>query len=235
MQETHQNNQQHRVEAQNAATIVKNVDGKANGQRPLGTHMKNSNFVRYSFWGLIIALMLAVVACSPTETSTPEVSDVYTVVSEGTLSPGDAIPAPEGDVILTVTGNIGTTNVGDTIEMDLATIELLDQVDYNYTEVDNDVSIMYRGPLMTDLLALWQVPEDATQIRITALDGYNVNVPIAELNRYPVFFAIKTDGEYTPISTRGPAQLVWPYSHFDFEEVVYNEYWIWQIQSIEVQ
>jgi hypothetical protein len=38
-----------------------------------------------------------------------------------------------------------------------------------------------------------------------------------------------------PISTRGPAMLVFPYNDFDFDRAVYDNYWIWQIKSIEVQ
>jgi hypothetical protein len=38
-----------------------------------------------------------------------------------------------------------------------------------------------------------------------------------------------------PVSTRGPSMLVFPYAHYDFDEAVYNNYWIWQLKQIDVQ
>src|SRR6185369_4345808 len=63
---------------------------------------------------IILVFMAFLAACS---TTTANPTPAYTVVSEGTLATGDAIPAPSGDVILTVTGKIGAANVDDTIQM----------------------------------------------------------------------------------------------------------------------
>jgi hypothetical protein len=70
---------------------------------------------------------------------------------------------------------------------------------------------------------------------MVALNDYAVDVPLADLREYPVIFALQADGEYLPVSTRGPAMLVYPYNDFEFEQAVYNDYWIWQIKSIDVQ
>jgi hypothetical protein len=177
-------------------------------------------------------LLVLVAACT---SDTPENEPVYTVVSEGTLNGGDAIPAPTGDVILTVTGNIGTTNVDDTIQMDLATIESLGLVDYTVQDPFENREITYRGVLMSDLLDVWQVGEDATTLHVVALNDYAVDVPIADLRNYPVLFALQADGEYMPISTRGPAMLVYPYNDFEFDVAIYNDFWAWQIATIEVR
>jgi hypothetical protein len=184
----------------------------------------------------LLTCLLAVLfaACTPQEPTTTE--PVYTVISEGTLNAGDAIPVPTGEVILTVTGNIGTTNVDDTIQMDIATIESVGQVDYTVDDpFENNRSVTFRGVLMSDLLNLWQVGEDATTLHVVALNDYAVDVPIADLRTYPVIFALQADGEYMPIATRGPAMLVYPYNDFEFEVAIYNDYWAWQIKSIEVR
>src|SRR5678809_787708 len=70
------------------------------------------------------------VACSQAVPSTPT---TYTIVSEGTLKPGDAVPAPTGDVVLTIDGKIKQTNSGDTLQFDMQTLESLGVVQY---EVD---------------------------------------------------------------------------------------------------
>jgi hypothetical protein len=182
----------------------------------------------------IFLIVLVVTGCTPAAEA-PTTEPIYSVVSEGTLSAGDAIPAPDGDVILSVTGLIGTANNGDAIDMDLATIESVGLVDYTVTDPFEEKVITYRGPLMSDLLALWQVPESATTLHLVALNDYAVDVPLGDLYQYPVVFALQADGEYLPISTRGPAMLVYPYDDFEFEHSVYNDYWIWQIKSIDVQ
>ena len=183
---------------------------------------------------LIVCYTLLVLATACT-TDTPATETVYTVISEGTLNGGDTIPAPTGDVILTVTGNIGTTNVDDTIQMDLATVESVGLVDYTVQDPFENREITYRGVLMSDLLDVWQVGEDATTLHVVALNDYAVDVPLADLREYPVLFALQADGEYMPISTRGPAMLVYPYNDFEFDVAIYNDYWAWQIATIEVR
>jgi hypothetical protein len=179
---------------------------------------------------LIFALMLS--ACSP---GAANPTPAYTVVSEGTLNAGDVIPVPSGDVILTVTGKIGTTNVDDSIQMDVATIEALGQVDYSLTDPFEDVETSFRGVLMSDLLDVWQLTEDATSLHMVALNDYAIDVPISDVRSYPVIFALQQNGEYMPVSTRGPAMLVYPYAEYDLDPAVYNDFWIWQIKSVEVR
>jgi hypothetical protein len=191
----------------------------------------NKQFVFTTLLSCLFAVLVA--ACTPTTPTTTET--VYTVVSEGTLNAGDTIPVPTGDVILTVTGNIGTSNVDDTIQMDIATVESVGQVEYTVDDPFENRSVTYRGVLMSDLLDLWQVGDDATTLNIVALNDYAVDVPLADLRTYPVIFALQADGEYMPIATRGPAMLVYPYNDFEFEVAIYNDYWAWQIKSIEVR
>jgi hypothetical protein len=182
--------------------------------------------------GLLLWVSMALAACAPAPTATPE---IYQRVSEATLNAGDAIPAPAEDVVLTVTGNIGAANNGDQIEMDMPTIESVGLVDYRVRDPFDEKDVTFEGVLMSDLLALWKVADDATNLEMIALNDYVVNVPISDIHSYPVLFAIKADGEYMPVSTRGPAMLVYPYGHFDLDQQLYNDRWIWQIKSINVQ
>ena len=201
--------------------------------------MQNTPFRRYLLLGLLIIGALA--ACSSDDDDEP----VYTRVTEAQLSPGDDIPAPQddADIILTVTGKIGNPNQGDdTIVMDLATIEMVGEVEYTVADpfredeaADAD-DVTFRGPLMSDLLALWGVErEDVEMLNVVALNDYAADVPADDLWEYPVIFALQADGEYMPIATRGPAMLVYPYADFEFDEPLYNNYWVWQIKSIDVQ
>jgi len=185
-----------------------------------------------SLFMLIILAFYALLAaaCSPSS-STP----IYTRVSDAKLKAGDTIPAPTGDIILTVTGNIGAKNTADSIVMDRDMIESVGQVEYKVTDPFDTKDYIYRGPLMSDLLDLWKASSEATTLEVTALDDYVVEVPIADMRKYPVLFALQRDGDYMPIATRGPAMLVYPYNNFTFDQVVYNDFWVWQIKSITVK
>ena len=183
-----------------------------------------------SMLGLLIVLMMSV-ACS--SNATDEL--IYKVLSEGSLSAGDSIPTPTDSVILTVTGLIGTTNGDDRIEMDIPALESMRTVEYTVTDPFELNQIAYSGVLVSDLLDLWQVPAEATMLVVTALDDYQAEVPIEDLRKYPVIYAMKADGVPMPTATRGPAMLVFPYEHFEFDQQRYNDYWVWQIKSIEVK
>lgn len=166
-----------------------------------------------------------------------QISDepVYTVISQPTLAAGDPIPLPAEEVTFTITGKIGTSNDGEQIIMDVPTVESLGLVNYTVQDPFKDESVTYTGVLMSDLLALWQIEDDATQLSLTALNDYQVDVPLNLLQDYPVVFALKADGSYMPIAERGPAMLVFPYDHFEFEQPLTNSYWIWQIASLNVE
>jgi hypothetical protein len=181
--------------------------------------------------GLVCLMLLSLLAgCAPAAAD-----DVYTVVTEGELAAGDDIPIPADEVILTVTGKIGNPNMNDSIQMDMATLESVGLVDYALTDPFDEVPVTFRGVLMSDLLDLWGVPADATTLHAVALNDYFVDIPISDLRKYPVILAVMQNGEYMPISDRGPLMVVYPYDHFDFDHAVYDNYWIWQLQSIEVQ
>lgn len=179
---------------------------------------------------VIIGVVL-IAACSPNNaTPTP----IYQRISDAKLKAGDTLPAPTGDIILTVTGKIGTKNGADNIVMDRDMIESVGQVEYKVTDPFETKDYVYRGPLMSDLLDLWKVGSDATTLQVVALDDYVVKVPIADIRKYPVLFALQQDGQYMPVSTRGPAMLVFPYNNFEFNQTVYNDYWAWQIKAIDI-
>ena len=179
----------------------------------------------------IFSVIILFTACN----NTPEFDDAYTRITEGSLKPGDPIPLPAGEAILTVQGNIGAPNSGQEILMDLATIESVGLVEYTVDDPFQQRSVTYRGVLMRDLLDLWQVPAEATVLDTLALNDYQIDVPIEPLRDTPVILAVQADGQYMPISEFGPMMFVFPYHQYEFERPLTESYWVWQIQSINVK
>jgi hypothetical protein len=181
---------------------------------------------------LVTTLFLLVLAACNTS---PNPATIYQKVTDAALKAGDAIPMPKADSVLVVSGKIGAKNSGDSIQMDLATIESVGLVDYKVTDPFEKRSTTFRGVLVSSLLDVWKVDQDATTLEMVALNDYKVDVPISDLRKYPIIFALQQDGQYMPVSTRGPAMLVYPYDHFQFDRQKYDDYWIWQIKSIKVK
>ena len=82
---------------------------------------------------VVVALVaaLAVAACggkeAPEQAAAPGASSPL-VVDDGTLAAGEKIAAPKGDVVLTMTGDIGAANKGKKLELDLASLESMRRV-----------------------------------------------------------------------------------------------------------
>lgn len=183
--------------------------------------------------GLVFLLSLFIVACN--QTTAPQAKEIFKTVSSPTLHAGEAIPLPTEDTILTISGKINTHNQGETIIMDMPTIESLGMVEYTVIDPFKKEKIAYQGVLMKDLFELWQVDGKATAISFTALNDYEIDIPITMFDEIPIILAVKNDGEYMPISDRGPAMLVLPTDDYDLDPDIYNKYWAWQLKSIDVQ
>ncbi|HRW11184.1 MAG TPA: hypothetical protein P5121_39050 [Caldilineaceae bacterium] len=181
---------------------------------------------------ILAVIVLAFFAACSQEANFEE---VYTRVSEGVLRPGDPIPIPQQEVILTVNGKIGTTNTAAAIVMDRPTLEQVGLVEYSVQDPFADRQIRYRGVLMRDLLDLWQATNDVEMVHLTALNDYQVDIPVAEFRQYPILFAMQADGTYMEPDYQGPAMLVFPVDSYSFDELVIRQRWIWQIKSIELK
>ena len=190
--------------------------------------------VNYFFITVFVSSFLIVISgCDPK----PNFDSVYTRITESTfvLSTANDIPLPQNEVILTVTGKINTHNKGNSLVMDLETIESVGLVEYTVEDPFEKEQRTFQGVLMRDLLDLWQVDSQATTLEVTALNDYKIDIPINIFREFPVIFALKQDGEYMTPDYRGPAMLVFPYNDYEFEHLIVHAYWAWQIKAIFIR
>lgn len=177
-----------------------------------------------------LAALIAIAGCS----SPTSFEQVYNPVSPASLTPGTAIPLPKGKPILTVQGQTGNPNQGQTTVMDLPTLEAIGQVEYSVTDPFEKTKRTFRGILLRDLLKILQVSPAATTLDWVALNDYKISIPIDFIQKYPVLLAFQQDGKYMKEDYRGPAMLVLPYDHFQFDTNQTDAYWIWQIKSLSI-
>jgi hypothetical protein len=160
----------------------------------------------------------------------------YTSVSEPSLAAGDAIPAPEGRKVLTVSGMISGTNMGDTAVFDAATLERLGIVGYTTETAWSDNPIAFEGVLFSSLLNVVGADAGATTLKITALNDYAIEIPIEDARELATVLALKADGAYMSVRDKGPLWLVYSrHINSEFGTDKYNARWIWQIATIEVK
>lgn len=179
---------------------------------------------------LLLVAFFALAACG--NNAAPQ----YTLVIPASLTPGDAIPAPSGAPVLTLSGAIGVTNVGDTLAFDVATLDRLGVVQYTVDDPWLKTTAAYSGVLMSDLLNIVKFHPYATVVHITALDDYQVDIPIADIQRWPIMLATHAGGRLIGVADNGPTRIIFPYHAYpEIDPMRYNDLWIWSIKSMEVR
>ncbi|MEM7118180.1 MAG: molybdopterin-dependent oxidoreductase [Chloroflexota bacterium] len=182
------------------------------------------------FLSVVAFLLLA--ACQPAVEETA-VMFPYNDVAAASLLPGDAIPAPADEVVLTIDGNIGVTNQGDALAFDMETLESLGLVSFNVYVPWQEERDSFTGVLLSDLLAAAGASE-ATEITVTAVDGYAPTIKLSDLGDYPVLVATTHRYEQLTPSTLGPTRLIFPYDTFPDMDFARNNS-VWMIDTITVQ
>ena len=186
---------------------------------------------------VVVALVtaLAVAACggkdeAGTRASTPNASTPQ-VVDDGSLAAGQKISAPQGEVVLTVNGDIGTANKGKKLELDLASLEQMRRVRVEAAEPFLKRRVMFEGVLLSDLLAVAGVPSSASTVSMTALDDYKVDFKLDDVRGSQMLLATKADGKHMPVDRSGPIRIVFP----DSSSLGRNpDLWIWSVASMKV-
>ncbi|HEV3495787.1 MAG TPA: molybdopterin-dependent oxidoreductase [Actinomycetes bacterium] len=188
---------------------------------------------------VVVALVtaLAVAACggggeeeAAPKAATPSPSTPQ-VVDDGSLAVGEKIAAPKGEVVLTVTGDIGAANKGSRLELDLASLEQMRRVRLEAAEPFLKRRVMFEGVLLSDLLAMAGVPDSASKISVTALDDYKVEFKLADVRSSQMLLATRADGKHMPVDRSGPIRIVFP----DGSSLGRNpDLWIWSVSSMKV-
>ena len=141
---------------------------------------------------------------------------------------------PSGKVILTVGGNIGNTNSGDKAEFDRDMLEALGVSELALETRWTEGRQVFNGVLASKILDA--VAAQGKVIVARAINDYEVRIPLSDLRRYPVLFALKHNGIYMRVRDKGPIWIIYPREAFpeiDTEEI--SERWVWQLSEIIIQ
>lgn len=183
---------------------------------------------------LLAFLAVALVAMALVGCGAGSDEQIYEVVSAGTISPGDEVPVPEGEIVLTITGQISETNVDDALVFDMETLENVRLVMYEVSDPWLQENISYTGVLLSDLLQVAGATEGASEVHALALDGYAAPIPFSELDQWPVLLATQVAGSYMSIEDNGPTRIIFPYDLIEDITEARNMS-VWNMEILEVR
>lgn len=152
----------------------------------------------------------------------------------GGPSSAEGLKKPIESPILVVAGKITATNKGERAVFDRPMLEEIGGAKIHTATPWYTGKMQFEGVLFANLIKA--VGATGDRVVITALDDYTREIPIEELVKHNVILAMKRNGEYLPISDKGPLFVVYPY---DENPALANEKYysksIWQVRRIEVR
>jgi hypothetical protein len=144
-----------------------------------------------------------------------------------------ALEAPQGAVVLTLTGRVRQTNRDAAAAFDMAMLERLPQASFSTRTPWYSQPRKFTGPLLRDVLAAAGAHGD--QLRAVALNDYRVDIPFDDAQRFDLLLARLVDDKPMPVRERGPLLIIYP---FDQQSVLrtplYYSRCAWQLKAIEV-
>jgi hypothetical protein len=178
--------------------------------------------------GAAAALLVVLAGCGNggDDTRPDAAPSGFTTVTGASLTPGDDIPAPADDAVLTV--DDGTHEA----VFDLATLERAGLVEAELFEPFDKARMTFRGVELAELLAVAGIPA-GTDIHLTALDDYVTDLTAEQIEAGGILVASrKGDGSPIAIEEGGPIRLVF----LDGVDAGVNDnQWIWSISRIDAR
>ncbi len=159
----------------------------------------------------------------------------YEVVGPASIGLTEAIPSPSQDVVLSIFGQVAAKNTADSLELDMSTLEKLGLVKYEVHDPWLKQTFTYSGVLMSDILKYAGTFHTAQSVHIVALDDYQVDIPIADIEMWPILLATRADGELMNVENYGPLRIIYPYGSHSIDPASHNDLWIWSLKCIEVK
>ncbi len=142
------------------------------------------------------------------------------------------LPAPEGAVILTVTGDVAQTNSPEGAQFDIAMLQAMETVEFQTTTIWTDGKQAFRGVPLAHLVELLEAGGEV--IAASALNDYMVEIPLADAVEGGPILAFEQNGKALSVRDKGPLWLIYPYdSSRDYQSEVIYARSIWQVKRLE--
>ncbi len=145
----------------------------------------------------------------------------------------EPLPRPQGPVLLTISGKIEQTNVGDEAHFDREMLEALGKDSFTTGSVLTDKKQLYEGVPLRAVLE--RVGVKGKSMLAVALNSYKIEIPVSDLQYDPII-AMRVDGQVLKLRDKGPLWIVYPRdAHAVLQSQLYDSRWIWQLSKLHVE
>jgi hypothetical protein len=146
----------------------------------------------------------------------------------------EPLPAPQGPVILIVSGNIEVTNTEQGAAFDRDMLAELGMTRVETTTTWTDGNQVFEGVLARTVLD--RVGASGDTVVATALNDFVAPVPMAEIRKFNVLLATIMNGKEMEVSDKGPIWIVYPRNdNPELQDSKYNDRWVWQLRELRVE
>lgn len=140
---------------------------------------------------------------------------------------------PTGEVVLTISGNIGQAGPDGTAQFDMEMLQALPQRSFETSTIWTEGKASFVGVPLSVLMK--RVGAEGSAIRATAINDYAVEIPADSISAQDPIVAYEMDGAAMSRRQKGPLWIVYPYdSDTKYQtEVIYSRS-IWQLDRLEI-
>lgn len=150
------------------------------------------------------------------------------------VAAANALEAPNGPVILTVSGKVSAVNKAQTAAFSMAMLESLPQKTFTTKTPWYSAPVEFTGPLLRDVLAA--AGAKGEKLVALALNDYKTEIPMTDTTQHDLIIARLMNGKPMAIRDRGPLFIVYP---FDTKPELQTERYYnrsaWQLSRLIVQ
>lgn len=148
--------------------------------------------------------------------------------------PAHALQAPQGKVLLTISGLITQKNAAGRADFDMAMLAALPQHSFTTSTPWFAEPKKFTGPLLRDVLAA--VGAQGKTLKAAALNNFKIDMPADDAVQFPVIVARLMDGKPMTVREKGPLFIVYPYdTDIKLQSTRYYNRSPWQLRAIEVK
>jgi hypothetical protein len=152
----------------------------------------------------------------------------------GVAQAAEPLPAPEGPVLLVVSGNIEVTNSEDGAAFDRQMLYALGLTEVTTTTPWTDGTPVFKGVLARTVFE--RVGAAGNTVVASALNDYTVEIPMADFQDNDVLLATEMNGQEMLVSDKGPVWIVYPRDDVPaLQDRRLHDRWVWQLKSLRVQ
>lgn len=121
-------------------------------------------------------------------------------------------------------------------EYSLSDMDALEQTVFETGNPYIDGLSTFSGPLLELIIDKAGYPDPTSGfITLTALNDYQVKIPVTDFRSYDVMLATRRDGEEMSLRDKGPIWVIYPMSDNPMlRDPLFNGRLVWQLKSLQV-